>query len=229
MTRAAKPLRRSPLHDELARPDIAWRALDDASIAWAVPGDSTVVSCKLVDLSSLPRIGFKGWNAWNELRAAGLPVPARNHTLIALAGGGACVRLGDAEALILADPDGDTMLPAGVADWPQREGFYPVPRRDTHAWIALVGDDVPELLAKACGVDFRLSRFADLTLAQTIVAGIGAIVLRWDRAGVPVFHLLVDSSSAVYLWRTILEVAAAQGGRVGGLEFFAAGPSRLRG
>lgn len=219
MTTAIDFLRRSPLCHELAQSGEMFAALGDAAIAGAFADTSPAPACAVIDLSPLPRIGFKGWNVWTLLGAADVPVPRRNNTSLVLPRGGLCGRLGDGEALILPDLDHASVLPAGVDGLDEADGFYSAPRRDTHAWIALAGTEVPEVLAKVCAVDFRLNRFVDLSIAQTMVAGVGAIVLRWDRGGAPVFHVLADSMSARYLWQVVLDVAADHGGRPAGFEF----------
>jgi sarcosine oxidase subunit gamma len=219
MTTATDFLRRSPLCHELAQSGARFAPLGDAAIAAAFGDTSPAPACAVIDLSPLPRIGFKGWNVWMSLRAAGVPVPGRNNTSLVLPRGGLCGRLSDGEALILPDLDHPSVLPAGVEGLDEADGFYSVARRDTHAWIALAGSEVPEVLAKVCAVDFRVDRFVDLSIAQTMVAGVASIVLRWDRGGAPGFHVLADSMSARYLWQVVLDVAADHGGRPAGFEF----------
>jgi sarcosine oxidase subunit gamma len=82
----------------------------------------------------------------------------------------------------------------------------------------LTGKSISALLSKICAVDFCIDRFAHLAIAQTTVARVGAVVLRWDFAGVPAFHLLADSASAVYLWQVLLQAGEEYSGRATGLE-----------
>ena len=49
------------------------------------------------------------------------------------------------------------------------------------------------MFAKICGIDLRLAKFADLSIAQTSVAKISAIVTRADIRDPPAFHILADS------------------------------------
>jgi sarcosine oxidase subunit gamma len=179
-------------------------------------GDPAV--CALADLSLRPRFGAKGWDAWSMLTTIGVARPDRNNTACRLSGGGVAMRLGDNEAFLLGPISGDVVLVQSAEALPTASGFYPVPRRDTHAWLLLIGAEVPKLLSKVCAVDFRFDRFADLTVAQTMVARVGAVVLRDDIAGTPAFHVLADSASARYLWGVLLDAAEEYSGRAIGYQ-----------
>jgi sarcosine oxidase, subunit gamma len=89
-----------------------------------------------------------------------------------------------------------------------------MPRRHTHAWFALEGIHVPEMLAKLCAVDFRPSVFSDLSIAQTSVARLNSIVLRADREKRPIYHLLADSTCSAYMLACLKDAAEEFGGRV---------------
>ena len=104
----------------------------------------------------------------------------------------------------------------GTAALADASGFYPVPRQDTHAWLLLLGRQVPALLSKVCAIDFRPDRFADLAIAQTMVARVGAVVLRCDIGGALAFHVLADTASTLYLWTTLLQAAGEYDGRAAG-------------
>lgn len=182
----------------------------------ATPADIAI--CALVDLSLLPRLGLKGWTAWSTLGSIGIDRPRENNTASRMRGGGLALRLGDNEALLLDEITGEAPLLKRAAAVPQANGFYPVPRQDTHAWLVLTGSAVPSLLSKVCAVDLRIERFGDLSIAQTTVARVGAITLRCDFAGVPAFHLLVDTASAMYLWQVLLQAGEEYSGRPAGLE-----------
>jgi sarcosine oxidase, subunit gamma len=94
------------------------------------------------------------------------------------------------------------------------ERTYLMPRHHTHAWFALQGDCVPEILAKLCAVDFRPSVFSDLSIAQTSVARLNSIVLRADREKRPTYHLLADSTCSAYMLACLKDAAEELGGRV---------------
>ena len=118
---------------------------------------------------------------------------------------------------LLANLDGEgDRFQAMARDWriEDEERTYPLPRRDSHAWFALAGSRLPAFFAKICGIDLRLDKFADLSIAQTSVARLNAILLRADQGGAPVFHLLADSASAAYLLECLRDAAGEFKGRV---------------
>jgi sarcosine oxidase subunit gamma len=173
-------------------------------------------NCALADLSLLQRFGAKGWEIWPTLASIGIARPDANNTALRLTGGGSVLRLGDNEAFLLGSVINEAPLVQRAAALPTASGFYPVPRQDTHAWLLLLGRAMPLLLSKVCAIDFRLGRFRNLTIAQTSVARVGAVVLRDDVAGGPAFHVLADSASAIYLWKVLLDAAEEySGGAIG--------------
>ncbi len=127
-------------------------------------------------------------------------------------------RLTDAIALGLLG-DGERLAQL-EAQWriENEERTYPMPRRDSHAWLAITGPATPEMLAKLCAVDLRLSKFADLAIAQTSIAKMSAIVVRADIGPNPVFHLLADSAAALYFCECLMDAAEEFGGRIVGLK-----------
>jgi len=74
------------------------------------------------------------------------------------------------------------------------------------------------MFAKICGIDLRWDRFADLSIAQTSVARLTAVVTRADIGGTPAFHLLADSASAGYFLASLRDAAEEFGGRMTGLS-----------
>lgn len=211
--------RRSPLYRWHVEAGAEFATRGEAANPERYPGpQGDPAVCALADLSLLPRFGAKGWEIWSTLATIGVVRPDRNNTASRLSGGGAAMRLGDNEAFLLGDILDDTALMQRAEALASASGFYPVPRRDTHAWLLLVGAEVPKLLSKVCAVDFRLDRFADLTVAQTMVARTGSVVLRADIAATPAFHVLADSASARYLWGVLLDAAEEHSGRAIGFE-----------
>lgn len=170
----------------------------------------------LCDFSPLPRIGFKGAGTAAWLAARGVALPPEPHRLVRVDGGILACRLSPGEALLLCLPWCSSRLIRDVEHaWNiESAGLcFPVPRRDSHAWVALVGAWVPAMLAKLCGVDFRPHKFADLTLAQTLVARTSAIVARADVGGIGCWHLLFDSASAAYMWQVLIDAMSEFDGR----------------
>jgi sarcosine oxidase, subunit gamma len=74
------------------------------------------------------------------------------------------------------------------------------------------------MFAKICGVDLRASSFANHRIAQTSVARSNGIVIRSDLGGVPAYHLLGDSASASFVWRSVLDAMDEFGGAPVGLD-----------
>lgn len=215
--------RRTPLRRTLEGLGATWRGIGDAALAERI-GPAEADGPVLVDLSPLPRLGFKGRGTVEAMRRRGVAVEAASegvaaNRVVAQPDGGLCLVLAPGEVLLLAPLDGDGgRLAALEAEWrlEDEERTYPVPRRDSHAWFALAGDAVPEALATLCGVDMRLHVFADGAIAQTSLARINAIVARVDRGGTPIFHILADSAAAQYVWTCLAEALLLLGGRVAG-------------
>jgi sarcosine oxidase subunit gamma len=169
----------------------------------------------------LPRLGFKGRGTIEAMRARGITVEATPNRAFRQADGSLCLVLAPSEVLILSGLDGNG---ARFAEWiaqfrlEDEERTYPLLRRDSHFWIAVSGRRAPEMFAKICAIDMRLSKFPDLAIAQTSVAKMSAIVVRCDLGSTPVFHLLADVASALYFSTCLLDAAREFGGELAGLR-----------
>jgi sarcosine oxidase subunit gamma len=173
----------------------------------------------LAELSLLPRTGFKGAKVIPALEAQGIELTVPNQA-VRQADGGLAAVLAMTEVLILAPLSGDgDRIRALERGWSldQADGCYLAPRQDSHFWFALTGDQASATLAKICGVDLRVARFADLSVAQTSVAHSNCVVIRADLGALPTFHLLGDSASADYMWDCLLDAMAEFDGRPVGL------------
>lgn len=175
----------------------------------------------LADLSLVPRTGFKGAGAPEWLANRGVEVPAESNWARRQADGAVAARLAPAEVLVLGDLAGTGTLvsdldAAWAADGMPGRG-YPVPRRDSHSWFLVGGEYAARTFAKLCEVDLRPARFPPGRIAQTVVAGLSAIVVRND-VGVPAYHLLATSASAEYLWDCLTDAMAEFDGRPIGLS-----------
>jgi sarcosine oxidase, subunit gamma len=95
---------------------------------------------------------------------------------------------------------------------------FPVPRADTNLRFAITGSNVPEMMAKMCGIDLRPHRFATGAIAQTSVARMNAILIRSDRGQVYGLDMVADSASAVYMWSCLTDAMTEFGGRPVGLN-----------
>ncbi len=171
----------------------------------------------LVDLSPLPRIGFKGAGTAEWLAVQGVAVPDDSNRARRQADGALAARLAPSEVLLLGDLDGTGALTGRLAQaWAAGElppRGYPVPRQDSHAWFLVTGAQAAAMFAKLCAVDLRPAKFALGRIAQTMLAEASAIVVRDDRGGGPAYHLLANSAAAEYLWDCLTDAMAEFDGR----------------
>jgi sarcosine oxidase subunit gamma len=186
----------------------------------------------LADLSVLPHSGFKGAGVVEWLRRQGVEVSEEPNWAPRQAGGGLALRQAAAEVMILGDLSGDGGWPERLkqAWWaepvpPETPRGFPMPRDETHAWLAVTGEHAAAMFAKLCGVDLRPPAFPQGRVAQTSIARLNGVIVRDDRGGdrgddqggVPFFHLLADCAAAEYLWDCLLDAMAEFDGRPVGL------------
>lgn len=212
--------RRSPLRRKLQAAGAGWRKLDDIAVADTVD-EGTAGGIVIADLTPFPRLGFKGRGTVPAMQARGIAVEATANRAFRQPDGGLCLVLAPGEVILLSNLNGDGERLAQLeADWriEDEERTYPLSRRDSHAWLAVAGEALPEMFAKLCAIDLRRDKFADLAIAQTSIAKMSAILTRADMGTTPVFHLLVDSTAALYFCDCLLDAAAEFGGRIVGLK-----------
>jgi sarcosine oxidase subunit gamma len=214
-------LRRSPLSRRLQAEGAVWRDLGDVAIAEKVGKEVSGGDIVIADLSPLPRLGFKGRGTIPAMQSRGIAAEAKANRAFRQPDGGLCLVLAPSEVILLANLKGDGERLAQLeAGWriEDEERTYPLPRRDSHAWLAVAGQALPEMFAKLCAIDLRHDKFGDLSITQTSIAKMSAILTRADLGTDPVFHLLVDSAAALYFCDCLLDAAAEFGGRVVGLD-----------
>jgi sarcosine oxidase subunit gamma len=212
--------RRSPLRRRLQAAGAAWRKLDDIAVADTVDGSASG-GIVVADLSPLPRLGFKGRGTIPAMQSRGIVVEPTPNRAFRQPDGGLCLVLAAGEVILLSNLDGDgARLTQLESDWriEAEERTYPLSRRDSHAWLAVAGEALPEMFAKLCAIDLRLEKFPDLAIAQTSIAKMSAILTRADLGTTPVFHLLVDSAAAVYFCDCLFDAADEFRGRIVGLK-----------
>ncbi len=212
--------RRSPLRRKLQAAGAGWRRLDDIAVADTVD-EGTAGGIVIADLTPFPRLGFKGRGTVPAMQARGIAVEATANRAFRQPDGGLCLVLAPGEVILLSNLNGDGERLAQLeADWriEDEERTYPLSRRDSHAWLAVAGEALPEMFAKLCAIDLRRDKFADLAIAQTSIAKMSAILTRADMGTTPVFHLLVDSAAALYFCDCLLDAADEFGGRIVGLK-----------
>lgn len=174
----------------------------------------------LADLSTVPRVGFRGLGASVWLEQQGARLPDSPNQAKRQEDGSLLGRLSAIEFLILSDPISNSTLPEILQDrWSlnSTKRVYSLPRSDSHCWLALTGDRAPATFAKICGVDLRTDKFAEFAIAQTSLARINTIILRNDLAKTPCFFILSDVSSAEYLWGVMLDAMVEFHGIVAGM------------
>lgn len=220
MTTPISFLRRTPLYRMLGSEGARWRALPDAAVAEDLGGAAEAPTLAIADLSPLPRLGFKGRGTIEAMQKRGISVSAEPNRAFRQPDGGLCLVLAPGEIILLSNLDGEGAgLDRLEREWRIEDGerTYPLPRRDTHAWLAIIGEGAPAMFAKICAVDLRRDKFADLRIAQTSVAKMSAIVVRADAGNTPFYHVLADSAAALYFSSCLLDAAREFGGRMVGL------------
>ncbi|GGK01411.1 hypothetical protein GCM10009304_28990 [Pseudomonas matsuisoli] len=176
--------------------------------------------CALIDLSNLPRVGFRGTDSATYLQREGYQLPDAPNRAVVQASGESLLRLSQTEYFLLGSlHDGGARIASEEASWHYDEGQanYLLPRQDSHAWFALTGAYLPKLFAKVCGVDLRAEAFSVDAVVQTSVARVNAIVVNAGIADLPIFHLLCDRASAHYLWGALLDAMEEFDGKPAGI------------
>ena len=221
---------RSPIYRALLTEGARFRAIGDAAVAVDYGRDDEVERLKnlgLIDLSPLPRIGFKGADTLAWARGRGLAIPEENNRAQMQADGSLITRLTNNEILIienLKQPGSvcAALEQACLSDAPAN--CHPVPRGYSHAWLLVGGRDASAMFAKLCALNLHPDKFSNGNAAQVIVARISAIVIRGDIDGgaTPAFHLLTDNASADYLWRCLKDAAQEFNGTAVGYDALSA-------
>ena len=211
------PLAQSPLESLLSEQGPQWiqrgigRAVDRFS-------SSEPTALRMTDCSVLHRVGYKGAESLFFLEACGVSVPEHPNTALELPNGALVVRLSQTEYWLLDALDADTaLIPNVVAQDSAYEGrSYRLERNHTHACFLLQGARSATALSKVCGVDLRPEHFDHLQVAQTSVAKLNAVVVRYDRAQLG-YYILCDAAAAEFMWRSLLDAMSEFGGGPAGL------------
>ena len=221
MTSPDLHLRRTPLRSALLKADAKWTALGDIAVSSGLGTVDGARHLAITDLSPLPRLGFKGRETIPAMQKRGLTLESTPNRAFRQPDGGLCLVLAASEVILLSPLGGDSGRLKELYDsWSLDDGerTYPLLRNDSHAWFAITGAKAPDLFAKICGIDLRLSRFPDLSIAQTSVAKLSAIVTRADIGGTPAFHILADSASSLYFFDCLIDAAHEFGSSVACLD-----------
>ena len=218
--------RRSPVYRKLEGLGAVFGEFAGGACALAFGADATAeqaaaTELALIDLSPMPRAGYRGPQALPWLQAQELAIAPENNRGALQPEGSLAVRLSDGDVLLLGNLRSNSELLDGLAKEHSREqpqGVYQVHRADSSPWFVVSGRLAPEMLAKLCGVDLSPQVFSQLEVAQTSVARAGAIVVRWDLGQTPAYHLLPGAALAEYLWDCLMDAMVEYGGRPAGLE-----------
>ncbi len=221
MSDALAAPRRTPLRRVFDTAGAKWQPMGDSAVAVSVGTTGTAPKLAIVDLTPLSRIGFKGRGTIDAMKKRGVTVEATPNRAYEQSDGGLCLVLAPGEIILLSNLNGDgAAFDAMMSNWrlEDEERTYPLLRRDSHAWFVLSGAQTPNLLAKICAVDLRPNKFPNLSIAQTSVAKMSAIVVRADIQGQIAYHLLADSAAALYFLTCLLDAAHEFGGQIAGLN-----------
>lgn len=215
------PLRTSPLHDAHAARAASWTDRSGMRVPAAFSREGDPAMLGLADLSHVPRTGLKGPGAAAWLATQELPVPSEPNTWRAFArdgaGAGLVARLAVTEFLV--EDEGprvasvERALGHGLAD------VTSVLRQDCA--LALVGTRASDVLLQTCSLDFApLLEHATPEggpLAMTSMAGVSVLVVPQVESGRPCFRIWCDPTFGPYLYRTLLDIVAEEGGGPVGL------------
>lgn len=223
MTSPAQFLRRTPLRRLFENNGAAWRGIGDAAVAETAGAQAERGGLVIADFSPLPRLGFKGRGTIDAMKKRGIVVEPEPNRAFRQPNGGLCLVLAPGEVILLSNLAGDgRWLDDLASGWSidDAERTYPLPRRDSHAWFAIRGAQASAMFAKLCAVDLRADRFADLSIAQTSIAKMSAIVVRADQDGDILYHVLADSAAALYFCDCLTDAAREFSGRLAGISAF---------
>ncbi|MNB92680.1 sarcosine oxidase subunit gamma [Pseudomonas sp. BF-B-30] len=183
-------------------------------------GLSPLQQCAVVDLTEVPRVGFRGTDSAAYLLARGFTLPDSPNRAVTQADGSHVARLSQTEYLVLGSLlDRGERIADEEARWEMdHNANYLLPREDSHGWLVLSGVHIAEVMAKLCGVDLRPQAFAPGAVAQTSAARINVIVINLGSVATPVFQILFDRASLDYFKGALMDAMREFDGMVVGIE-----------
>ena len=178
-------------------------------------GPGPLQQCAVVDLTGLPRVGFRGAQSGEYLQSRGFSLPDKPNQAITQPDGSHVARLSQTEYLLLGSlRDRGERIADEEARWEMDHlANYLLPREDSHAWMQLSGAHAAEVMAKLCGVDLRSAAFAHGAVAQTSAARFNVIVINISAESHPIFHILCDRASLEYFKGALMDAMAEFDGR----------------
>lgn len=188
----AATIRRSPLAD--------W--------APAQPFATKAAPVWLQDHSGQQRFGCKGPGAAQWLESLGLTVPRLANSWSQDIDGMLVARLATSEFLVEAIGGSQRRVEEVRALVPP-PGVYPVIRQD--AGFALGGARAIDLLRQTCSFPFNAGD-SNNTVVMTSMIGVGVILMQAAGDAQAEFRIWCDPSFALYLWSTLVDIAAEMEG-----------------
>lgn len=175
--------------------------------AQPLPDRRALQHCALVDLTALPRVGFRGAHSADYLRARHFELPDAPNRAVRQHDGSQVARLSQTEYLLLGSlTDNGQRIGDEEASWElDHNANYLLPRQDSHAWLQLSGAHCHAVMAKLCGVDLRAQAFAPGAVAQTSAARINVIVINLGSEQLPSLQILCDLASLDYFKGALLD------------------------
>lgn len=172
----------------------------------AAPSAILANGVELADLTLRARAGAKGPGLPSFLLSIGVVTGSDINKTYRQADGSLAALLSSTEVLWLgADADESDLTRWHCADGqPLAPQTYALPRRDGTYWFQLTGDAAAEGFSRLCGVDLSLAAFTDLTVAQTLLARVSAVIIRADGPRGPSYHIVGDISLASYVWDVLV-------------------------
>lgn len=155
----------------------------------------------ITDLTLRPRAAAKGPGLNAFLQAKGFMAGETVNRAYRQADGSLLARLSPTEILWLGADASD----ADLAHWQSPDGdplapqLYAVPRTDGSYWFHLSADATAEIFPRVCNIDLSPAAFADLHVAQTLMARTSAVIIRDGLAT----HIVGDISLAAYIWEVL--------------------------
>ncbi len=178
----------------------------------------------LCDLSPLTRLGLKGKDLLPTLTQAGIIIPKTVNSSTEQKNGSLCLRLAVGEVLLLSALNSNAKQDfkslhqtLNASKTSKARKCWTAPYQDSLCWLALVGEEVPTMLAKLCAVDLRTRVFAINAVAQTSLARLSAIIVRAPHKRVSnssLFYILCDNASSLYLWDCICDAMGEFQGKI---------------
>jgi len=220
--------KRSFLCREVTKAGAIFKSINNSAIAntYSVYSGNMVTEVSqardlgLCDISALTRTGYKGWNSSSWLETMGAKITKENNKICVQSDNSRVGRLGVNEFIVLGDYYGNESIVEKLNEtWSMEksDGCFKVPRADTNCWLVVTGKRAPEFFAKICAVDLRGSVLPSGSIVQTNVARLNAILIKSGNSETPIFDILVDTASAVYLWRALLDAMLEFDGKPIGL------------